>query len=100
MTPEQLDEAMRSLATRNAAATAPVEIETKVLAAFDARHAHRPRWWWPAAAVAVAASCTLGIFLLERPTPLPKPAPEPFTAIPYVAPPAPYERTEVRRMDV
>lgn len=61
-------------------------------------------------ACAVATSMLVGALLL-RPVPVPKQAPvpapapdlrteEPFLAIPYVAPLAPYERTSLVRMDV
>jgi hypothetical protein len=42
----------------------------------------------------------MAALLLHRPAPKQQTAQAPFVAIPYVAPPAPYERTEVRRMDV
>lgn len=55
------------------------------------------RLWVPVWAGAVAVSVAIGVFLLRAPAAAPE---QPFLRIPYVAPPAPYERTEVRRMDV
>jgi hypothetical protein len=54
---------------------------------------------------ALAASVSVGVFLIHRTAPHPAEAPrrataEPFVQIPYVAPLAPYERTEVMPMDV
>jgi hypothetical protein len=98
MNEEKLKEALRKLGDENAAAPAPPEIAAKVMAAFDARHRARTRWWIPAMAAALACAFALAAFLMRRP--LPPRAEAPFTAIPYVAPPAPYERTEVKRMDV
>jgi len=48
---------------------------------------------------ALAACLLLAILLIHSPVP-PHLKQEPFVQIPYVAPPAPYERTEVMRMDV
>jgi hypothetical protein len=104
MNQNELHEALRSLAAENAATPVPAGLEAKVLAAFDARHT-RTRWWFPATAAALVASGALAVFLMHRPTParqapMPQAKTAPFTAIPYVAPPAPYERTEVMRMNV
>jgi hypothetical protein len=48
--------------------------------------------------VAVAASVLVAALFLQRPAPVPPSAP--FVAIPYVAPPAPYERTSVVHMNI
>jgi hypothetical protein len=101
MNPDEFQEAMRALSADNAATPVPADLEAKVMAAFDARHTRRiSRWWFPVAAVAVAALLSLVVFLWHRPTTVPQAKDAPFTAIPYVAPPAPYERTQVMRMDV
>src|ERR1051325_10404521 len=60
-----------------------------------------PRLTW---AALLAASVLLCALLIQHPAPAPQ-APtqsmeEPFLKIPYVAPLAPYERTNVMRMDV
>ena len=98
-----LGRALEKLAAENAAITTPAEVEFKVLAAFDARRkrANRPRSI-PVliAAAALSASCAIAVFSLHRTTPPPAVVEAPFIVIPYVAPPAPYERTEVKRMDV
>jgi hypothetical protein len=98
MNEEKLREAMRKLGDQNAATPAPPEIAANVMAAFDARHKTRTHWWIPATAAALACVFAIAAFLMHRP--LPPRAEAPFTAIPYVAPPALYERTEVKRMDV
>jgi hypothetical protein len=84
---------------------APADLETQLLAEFDAvaRNALRPaprrvRWWLPAAAL--AAALAIGAVAIHRPLPPPRIAGEPFIEIPYVAPLAPYERTSIVRMDV
>ena len=55
---------------------------------------------WTVAALA-AAGVILAVALLHRPlAPQVQPMQEVFLRVPYVVPPAPYERTEVIRMDV
>jgi hypothetical protein len=88
---------------------APADLETQLLAEFDAvvrnasRLAPRPaarrvRLWQGAAAL--AASLAIAAVALHRPLPAPRIASEPFVEIPYIAPLAPYERTRIVRMDV
>lgn len=55
----------------------------------------------------LAASVLISVLLIHRPIPVsppaeapPPPSDPPFVEIPYVAPLAPYERTEVMRIDV
>lgn len=104
MKTEDLTGALKRLREENAAVPVPADLEARVLAAFDARTTPgvHIRWWLPASACAMAALFTLAAFLL-RPGPA-APAAHPvaasFVPIPYVAPPAPYERTEVIRMNV
>ncbi len=81
---------------------APASIERRVMAAFDARRNARARgfgWWMPAGAAAAIAvmAATVGI---HKPASPPRAAEAPFMEIPYVTPLAPYERIEVKRMDV
>lgn len=101
---QELTSALRKLAAENSAIGTPADIEQKVLAAFDAhqRPARRIRWIpaVTAATVSAASGVIATLWLLHRPAPLPPRVEAPFIAIPYVAPPAPYERTEVKRMDV
>jgi hypothetical protein len=60
----------------------------------------RSRMGW-AAAVAVASSVLAAAVLIQKSAPAPAVhAEQPFIAIPYVAPLAPYERASVMRMDV
>jgi len=66
-----------------------------------ARAPRRVRRWVPAAASAVAAALLAVAIILHRPPARPAPpTQEVFQRIPYVVPPAPYERTEVVHMDV
>lgn len=53
---------------------------------------------WAAAAVAITAAVLIAVTLHRAPEVQPRQ--EVFLKIPYVIPPAPYERTEVLRMDV
>jgi hypothetical protein len=79
-----------------ASVPAPDDLESKLLEEFDATYQprHRRRWL-PAASVALAASLATAALILA-----PHPSEPPFLQIPYVVPPAPYERTEVMRMTV
>jgi hypothetical protein len=57
--------------------------------------------WVPAAASTVAAAILAVAIILHRPPSRPAPPmQEVFQRIPFVVPPAPYERTEVVHMDV
>lgn len=100
---QALISALKKLGAENAAIAAPPEVEVNVLAAFDAE-AKPARPKHPiaalAAVVALAAACAIAGFWLHRPASLPQHVEARFIAIPYVAPPAPYERTEIKRMDV
>jgi hypothetical protein len=51
-------------------------------------------------ACALAACVVVGIALTGPSAPKPASSGEPFVAFPYVAPPAPYERAQVQRMDI
>jgi hypothetical protein len=88
---------------------APTDLETQLLAEFDAvarnasRLAQRPaaRYArWSLAAAALAATLAIAAVALHHPVPAPRIAGEPFVEIPYIAPLAPYERTSIVRMDV
>jgi len=46
------------------------------------------------------ASVITGAILLQQPAPAPRADEGPFSQIPFVVPPAPYERTEVVREEV
>jgi len=48
----------------------------------------------------VAASALAGAIALRQPSPAPRTEAAEFTAIPFVAPLAPYERTQVVRMNM
>jgi hypothetical protein len=103
----RLDDAMRRLAAELAETEAPARIEDAVLAEFDrVRRRARGRVWM--AGVGVAAAAAVAVFVAEnRPVQnlaataaVEAEAEQPFTPIPYVLPPAPYERVEVVRMRV
>jgi hypothetical protein len=110
----RLDDAMSRLA---AEADAPLgvalEMERAVLAEFDrargtaslSRSLSRRRGKVWMAAGAMAASVAVAWFVEHRPAPMPAAPPvveteaePPFVPIPYVLPPAPYERVQVVRM--
>jgi hypothetical protein len=61
--------------------------------------ARRPGWTVWTAGVAVAASVLFAAILIQR-SPAPATEKSEFVAIPYVAPPAPYEQVRVMRMTV
>jgi hypothetical protein len=97
----RLDDAMSRLATELRGTEAPPEIESAVLAEFDRLRRRKRGRNWIAAAGVIAASVA-GVWMVEH-----KPAAppgvqveteQPFVPIPYVLPPAPYERVEVVRM--
>jgi hypothetical protein len=102
---QTLSVALRSLASHTAAELPPPFLETRLLAEFDSV-SRRPRLpWWSPALVATAVTCALALLLLRTPAPVvPGPAEAgsepPFVEIPYTTPPAPYERIEMKRMDV
>ena len=97
----ELGAALAAVAAEAASLAPPEDLEASVLAEFDrASGTSRRRAWLPAAAAALAASLVAAALLLQRPAPARRAAEAPFIEIPYVAPPAPYERTAVMRMDV
>ncbi len=89
MTP--FDAALKSLAAENATVSPPADLETRVMREFDA--VPRIRLWRMATA---AVALSFASLLLLR-IPAPPPPEQPFVQIPYVAPPAPYERLAVVR---
>jgi hypothetical protein len=98
---KRLDDAMSKLAAELADTGAPPEVESAVLAEFDRLKRRRRGRNWIAAAGAIAASVA-GMWVVEhRPAAPPSVQvqdEQPFVPIPYVLPPAPYERVEVVRM--
>jgi hypothetical protein len=98
--------------TRLRSETSPVgpshRVEQHVLAALNGRglrpHAASRPWRWLIASALVSATAFIIAFLIathRNPTVVPaQAADEPFTAMPYVIPPAPYERTSVVRTEV
>ena len=99
----RLDDAMSRLAAELADTEAPPEIESAVLAVFNRMRRRRRGKYWIAAAGAIAASIA-GVWMIaknveHKPTAAQDVQTEqPFVPIPYVLPPAPYERVEVVRM--
>ena len=57
------------------------------------------RWGRLGVAVSIAAPVIVAILLLRPSAPY-RPPEQAFVHVPYVAPPAPYERTEVKRMEL
>jgi hypothetical protein len=80
---------------------APQEIERNVMAAFDrrARTARGYGWMVPSLAAAASLAVIGGVALYRGARPA-QAETEPFVAIPYTAPLAPYERAVIRQMDV
>jgi hypothetical protein len=103
----RFDDAMTRLAAELAAAETPAAIESAVLAEFDrVRLRRRSRQW--IAGIGVVAAATVAIVVaqswperkLAAPPAIGSEMERPFMPIPYVLPPAPYERVEVVRMRV
>ncbi len=100
----RFDEAMGRLAAELEEAEAPPGIESAVLAEFDRVTRRKISRFWIAAAGSAAAAVVVILAAMHR-QPAAEQAPiaqteQPFVAIPYVLPPAPYERVEVVRMRV
>ena len=106
----RLANAIKQLKQETANAAAPPWIEAAVQLEFD-RVQKRGRMQRRSLAACAAAAAAFVLMLGPRPTPAsaPTPAPQPtaaaaaeqpFIPIPYVAPPGPYERMEVVRMDL
>jgi len=97
---QELAAAFASLAAETRTTPVP-DLEPKVLSAWSAVPA-RPRrrafWWAPVWSGALAVCLAAGAILLRQPAP--QRAEGPFFRIPYVVPPAPYERIELVRADV
>jgi hypothetical protein len=97
----RLDDAMSLLAAELAETGAPPEIESAVLAEFDRAHRRNRVRYWIAAAGAIA-TLTAGVWMARHRSAAPPEVQvqleQPFVPIPYVLPPAPYERVEVVRM--
>ena len=110
---ERLSSAMRHLATECADAQLPAEMEAALLGEFERERRRKRRSPIVIATGAIAAS-VLAFVALEHPPFAKHAAPvapvgvelapvaqeAPFVPIPYLAPPAPYERIEVVRMQV
>src|SRR5439155_7978384 len=99
----ELNSALSSLAAESPSAPAPEDLEAKLLTEFDGARRTAPGWVrrrLPIRVAALAATLAAAVFLIYRPSPDASAGDEPFVQIPYVAPLAPYERTEVIRMDV
>lgn len=103
----RVDDAIKELGRELAEAEAPRCVEAAVLAEFDRGRRSRRAKAWAVAAAAVAASLTAVWIVESRPVPKPPAtsvaeaeSEQPFIPIPYVLPPAPYERVEIVRMRV
>ncbi len=100
-----LTSACRALAETNAPAAVPPFLETRLLAQFDSMSRRRADRWWSRPVFAGFAACLMIAIVIAR-SPAPSLDPlnlvddRPFIEIPYVPPLAPYERTEIKRMDV
>ena len=98
-----LSRALASLAGEAAEASVPGAVEARLLEEMAGPGGPARTWRsaprWTAAFAALAASLA-AILLLRAPAPAPRSAAALFIQVPYVVPPAPYERTAVMRMDV
>lgn len=113
---DRLSSAMNRLSAECAAAQPPSEIEVAVLSEFDAEFDRRRRRKRRSSILALGAGAIaasiIAILILEyrpfvkRPTHVVyvsgeiRESEQPFVPIPYLAPPAPYERIEVVRMEL
>jgi hypothetical protein len=111
---DRLSSALNRLAAESAAAEPPPEVQAALLVEFDVefdRERRRKTRSWILAAGAIAASIITILILEYRPLLRRQPHTiyvsgevrqfeEPFVPIPYIAPPAPYERIEVVRMEL
>jgi hypothetical protein len=77
----------------------PPHLEARLAAEFEAAPRASTRWWIPVTE-ATAASLTILALATLHPIPPPHPVARPFVEIPYTAPLAPYERSEIVRMDL
>src|SRR4051794_8671179 len=93
----RLRAALAALVAETERMAAPPAVEAAVLAEFDGTRRSGVRRW-----MAMAACIGAVALLLRMPPPQAQKVAQkgPFVEIPYVAPPAPYERVAVRRMDV
>ncbi len=101
----RFEEAMGRLAAELEEAEAPPGIESAVLAEFDrVKRRGRSRYWIAAIGAAAAAVAVVVMTLHRQPAADAAPpiaqVEQPFVPIPYVLPPAPYERVEIVRMRV
>jgi hypothetical protein len=109
---DRLSSAMNRLSAECAAAQPPPEIEAAVLAEFDRVRRRKRRSSILALGAGAIAASIIAILILEyrpfvrRPTHViyvageVRQSEQPFVPIPYLAPPAPYERIEVVRMEL
>ena len=98
-TSPELQAALASLAAEDANAAPPADLETRLLAEFSTAPPPAVRAPLRAWAAAAAAAVVTGAMLLQN-APEPKAAETPFVQVPFVPPPAPYERIELVRQNV
>lgn len=94
----ELTKALRALPDMEA----PSWMGARVSTAIDGKARRTIGFGWRVgAAAAMAAMAAVGIAIIPRPrVKAPAASADPFIAIPYVAPLAPYELAEVRHMDI
>jgi hypothetical protein len=99
-TSTELAAALRALAASDSAAAPPPDLEARLLAEFSSGRA-RSTAPLQLAWIAAAATLVLGAaVLLNHSRPQPRTAQAAFIQVPYVVPPAPYERTEIVRQNI
>ena len=98
----RLSAAARALAAEAAQFSAPESVERALRAALESRfRARRRRIAYAALGGAIAASLAVAAWTRHSPAPVAEaPSEQPFVAIPYSLPLEPWERAEVRRVDM
>lgn len=100
---DRVDRALRRIAAETARVEPP-QLERVLLAEFDRVHRRGTAAYWAIAAGLAAVLMGAGWLIEQQRAPKPEPpqvaesAEQPFVAIPYVAPLAPYERADVVRI--
>jgi hypothetical protein len=109
---DRLSSAMNRLSAECATAQPPPEIEASILTEFDRERGRKRRSSILALGAGAIAASIIAILILEYRPFVRRPAhviyvsgevresEQPFVPIPYLAPPAPYERIEVVRMEL
>ena len=108
-TQRELNDALNAIADESACIEPPLSLESTLLQAIDSHITVSPKpqvlmrpWWMLLSAPMAALGVLIFAVFMHHPAATPHMAVESqtFIEIPYVLPPAPYERTEIMRMDI